>query len=268
MKNKLNKKNILITGGSGYLGEAMGERLASAGASLINIGRTEPNFCKSNKSAKFIKADFYSDDSLDESLNEAIQLCGNVDVLINNSFDFSQKTGFNTNLGRIENINKETFINGITSGIYWPTRCSQIIGQHMKINKTGNIINIASLYSFLVPNSKMYENTNIFNPVIYSLSKHATSALTKYLASFWGPYGIRVNSLSPGTFPNTKGSLDKESPNSVEDNRFLDMLNQKCILGRVGVPKDLGAAIEYLCSDKSKKLTGENIVIDGGWSLR
>ena len=173
--------NIIITGGSGYLGEAMGQRILDCGAQIVNIGRTRPKFCKNDK-AKFFKSDFYSDKELDDSVNLAINYLGKVDVLINNSFDFSTKTGFNTELGRIENIDKETFMRGLTSGIYWPTRCSQIVGEHMKKNKDGSIINITSLYSFLVPDARMYDNSKIFNPVIYSLSKHATSALAASIA--------------------------------------------------------------------------------------
>ena len=114
----------------------------------------------------------------------------------------------------------------------------------------------------------MYQNTKVFNPIIYSTSKHGVMGMTKYFSSFWGPLGIRVNALSPGTFPNNqKNNNHKISPNKVQDDNFMKLLSSKCALNRVGVPSDLNAAIEFLCSEKSSLLHGQNIVIDGGWSL-
>ena len=263
----LDNTNIIITGGSGYLGEEMGSHLVSCGANVINIGRRQPDFV-SGSSSKHIFSDFYDKRSLDESLKAAIKEFGKVDVLVNNSFDFSTKTGFNTPKGRIENITQDIFFSGVKSGIYWPVRCCQLVGEKMKTYKEGNIVNVASLYSYLVPDSRMYDNTDIFNPITYSISKHGLNALTKYLASFWGKHGIRVNALSPGTFPNTKIRKSKHSPNSVDDDdEFLRLLAKKCALGRVGVPSDLNSALEYLVSKKSRALTAANLTVDGGWSI-
>jgi gluconate 5-dehydrogenase len=134
--------------------------------------------------------------------------------------------------------------------------------------KSGNIVNITSLYASLVADYRMYEGRDIFNPVTYPVSKHGLVGLTKYIASFWAPHGIRCNCLSPGSFPNTISKKDDPSaPNSVEDDEFLNILNRKCSLGRTGVPQDLESAIQFLCSEKSSYLTGANLVVDGGWSV-
>ena len=135
-------------------------------------------------------------------------------------------------------------------------------------SKGFNIVNITSLYASLVADYRMYEGRDVFNPVTYPVSKHGLVGLTKYIASFWAPHGIRCNCLSPGSFPNTTSKKDDPSaPNSVEDDEFLNILNRKCSLGRTGVPKDLESAIQFLCSEKSSYLTGANLLVDGGWSV-
>ena len=267
MVEALKGKVIILTGGSGYLGESMGSHLLNLGAFVINIGRKEPRFCKDNNFSRHYKVDFYQSQLLEETLSNIFIEYKTIDILINNSFDFSSTTGFNTDKGRLNNIDRETFLAGINSGIYWTFQCSQLVGVKMLKKKKGIIINIASLYSFLVPDSRMYEGTEIFNPVIYGVSKHGVIGLTKYLASFWGRQGIRVNALSPGTFPNTSSASKEDSPNKVQDNSFFEMLENKCALKRVGKPEDLSSALEFLCTENSRLLNGENIVIDGGWSL-
>lgn len=268
-RETLKAKTIVITGGSGYLGHAMLRHLLKCGANVINLCRHRPDFPREHaKRAQHISVDFYDTDTLVKILEGLTKERDKIDVLINNSFDFSTKSGFNHPSGRIENLTKETFFSGIESGIYWPLLCSQIIGRKMIEQRYGNIINIASLYSFLVADYHMYQGRSIFNPVIYPISKHALLGLTKYIASFWSEYNIRCNCLSPGVFPNVAPpKKDQDEPNKVRDDEFIEILKSKCSLKRVGVPEDLLSALEFLCSDKSAYVTGANIVVDGGWSV-
>ena len=265
----LEGKVIVITGASGHLGHSMVGHLLKCGARVINLGRRAPKIPTGYlKKCKHISVDFYKTDLLTNTLTQLISETKRIDVLINNSFDFSTKTGFNHPSGRIENLTKETFFNGLESGIYWPLLCVQIIGRKMIEQRQGNIINIASLYSFLVADYRIYKGRQIFNPVIYPIVKHGVLGLTKYIASFWSEFNIRCNCLSPGIFPNAGVQKDRQAePNKVQDNEFLNILKNKCGLGRVGQPEDLHSAIEFLCSDKSAYLTGSNIVVDGGYSV-
>ena len=86
------------------------------------------------------------------------------------------------------------------------------------------------------------------------------------MASFWSQFNIRCNCLSPGTFPNLGNNTSKNEPNKVLDTDFLELLEKKCTLKKFGKPKDLLSSLEFLCSDKSDFITGQNIVVDGGWS--
>lgn len=266
----LQGKTIIFSGGSGYLGSVMIDHLLKCGAKVINIGRRRPEvLSKYSETSQHYSVDFYETELLSETITEILIDLAKVDILINNSFDFSQKTGFNHSNGRIENLTKKTFLKGIESGLYWPLLCSQIVGKKMKSQNHGNIINISSLYASLVADYRIYKGRDIFNPVIYPISKHGLLGLTKYIASFWSEYNIRCNCLSPGSFPNIEVNKAKDNsmPNKVQDEDFLKILEQKCSLGRFGIPSDLLSSLEFLCSDKSSYMTGANIVVDGGWSV-
>ena len=262
----LDGKIIIFSGGSGYLGSAMIEHLLACGVTLINLGRSEPDIISEYpERGKHYNVDFYDSDELTAILTAIVDELENVDVLVNNSFDFSSETGFNNPSGRLENLKKDTFLKAMESGVYWPLLCSQIVGNKMMGQKYGNIINITSLYSTHVADYRIYKGRTIFNPVTYPIAKHGLLGLTKYIASFWSEHNIRCNCLSPGTFPNNKN--DTTSPNQVQDNTFINILENKCSTGRVGVPEDLLSAIEFLCSERSSYMTGTNIVVDGGWSV-
>ena len=244
----------------------MVKHLLNCGATLINLGRNEPDvISKYSETGKHYNVDFYDTDKLTKTLTAVVDELGHVDVLVNNSFDFSSETGFNDPSGRLENLKKDTFLKAMESGIYWPLLCSQIVGRQMIDQGNGNIINITSLYSNLVADYRIYKGRTIFNPVNYPIAKHGLLGLTKYIASFWSEHNIRCNCLSPGTFPNIQ--KDTLSPNQVHDDEFINILESKCSIGRVGAPEDLLSAIEFLCSEKSSYMTGTNIVVDGGWSV-
>ena len=146
----LEGKKIIFSGGSGYLGEVMAERLLKCGAKVANIGRRTPKFLTEYPTqASHYKVDFYESEDLTDVLGQAIEGLGGVDVLVNNSFDFSPKTGFNDPSGGVENISKETFMKGLESGIYWPLHCTQVVGKRMIEQKNGNIVNVIDFTEFL-----------------------------------------------------------------------------------------------------------------------
>ena len=128
----------------------------------------------------------------------------------------------------------------------------------------GSIINISSMYGIVSPRPSLYEGTDFFNPPTYSVNKAGIIALTRYVASFWGEYGVRCNAVAPGPFPNVKG----DSFNHVDsDAPFLKRLKNNTALKRVGHPSDLRGALIYLASEASSFMTGQVIVIDGGWTI-
>ena len=118
------------------------------------------------------------------------------------------------------------------------------------------IVYISSIYGFMAPRFELYENANFTSPVEYSAIKGALLSLTKYLASYLGKHDIRVNAISPG------GVYDNQ-PES-----FVRQYSNKTIVGnRMADTDDLNGALVFLLSDSSRYVTGQNIVVDGGWSI-
>jgi NAD(P)-dependent dehydrogenase (short-subunit alcohol dehydrogenase family) len=137
---------------------------------------------------------------------------------------------------------------------------SQAVGKIMKKQKKGSIIQTSSIYGVINPDKKIYEGSEyhgiqISCPAVYSVSKHAVIGLTKYLASYWGEYNIRVNAISPGGIY------------SGQNRNFFENYSKNVPLGRMASENDILGSAVFLASDESEYITGQNIIIDGGLSL-
>jgi NAD(P)-dependent dehydrogenase (short-subunit alcohol dehydrogenase family) len=152
----------------------------------------------------------------------------------------------------------------LTGGIYWSVLSVQKIGKRMVAAKSGSIINISTMYAVVAPNPQLYEGTNFSNPPGYSASKAALLSFTRYVASYWGSHGVRANAILPGPFSNTEDA----GPNAVETGDFfIDRLKTRTSLGRIGRPTELAGALLFLASDASSYVTGQGLVVDGGWTV-
>ena len=267
----LEKKTIVVTGACGFLGRHLVKGLLGAGGRVVMVSRSErvgeharayaEEFGESKIAGH--RADFYQRDMLDHVLQE-IASREKVNVLVNNAYDFSPQTGFNTPDGHLESSTFDQWLHAFQSGIYWAVRTSQVMGNGMKEGGGGSIIHVSSMYGVVSPNFKLYEGTNFFNPASYGVMKAGLLAFTRYSAAYWGKYNIRSNALVPGAFPNIEG----ESYNAVtREDIFLRRLEERTLLGRVGNPKDLLGALIFLASDASSYITGQAIVVDGGWTV-
>ncbi len=261
---------MLITGASGYLGREIAGLFAVNGSKVILLGRSEKTFRiaeaigKETGSSKLfpLQVDFYKRSEFEEAV-ERIRNEFQIDVLINNAYDMGPRTGFNTDSGRLENLAFETWESAFESGLFWAFHLSQKVGETMK-RKGGSIINIGSMYGVVAPDPALYEGTSFFNPAPYGVMKAGLLALTRYFASFWAMDHIRCNAVSPGPFSNTKGP----SPNSVpSDAPFLKKVASRTAVKRVGIPEELDGVLLLLASDAGSYITGQNIIVDGGWTI-
>lgn len=257
----LNGKTVVVTGAAGYFGLSFSKCLVGAGARVILLGRgAKMKRIAVQLGAEYISVDFYNT----EAYRERLESITDVDVLVNNAYDFSKDTGFNDPSGRLETMSKEQWDKSYESGVYWHVLATQVLGKKMKQQNSGSIINISSMYAIVAPDPKLYEGKDAFNPPSYGTAKAAMLALTRYTASFYGHYNIRCNAIVPGAFPNT--SID--SYNSPDDEEFLQRLRDRTVLGRTGRLEDLHGALIFLASDASSYMTGQSIVVDGGWTIR
>lgn len=268
----LENKVAIVTGAAGYFGKAFSEGLLFAGARVILYGRGEKieAFAKllktkhGDEKVDYYQVDLYDDCSYRECLQKTMNSNTTIDILVNNAYEFSKETGFNDLSGRIENISKEQWMKGLECGIYWYALSTQVVAEKMKQQRNGSIINISSMYAVVAPDPKLYEGTEVFNPPSYGAAKAAILAFTRYAASFYGEYNIRCNAIVAGAFPN----VSTDSYNSPKDENFLKTLADKTVLGRTGVLDDLKGVLIFLASDASRYITGQMIVVDGGWTIR
>lgn len=247
----LTGKVILITGGSGFLGQHFVDALAEAGAKVVITDRQEPESLQ--ESVEFIEVDVTSQESVDELFSSVIKKHKKVDVVINNAAidpKFDPKADQNEKI--FENYPEELMKQSVDVNMlgYWRVAKSAVT--EMLKQGSGNIINISSIYGMTVPHQDIYpEGTQ--KPVDYGMTKSAIQYLTRYIATTYGKEGIRSNALVLGGV--FKG----------HDDEFVKKYSQHTMLGRMTKTDDVGAPLVFLASDASKGMTGHLMAVDAGW---
>jgi NAD(P)-dependent dehydrogenase (short-subunit alcohol dehydrogenase family) len=122
------------------------------------------------------------------------------------------------------------------------------------LKSKGNVVNIGSVYGVVGNDFTVYENTELTSPAAYSAIKGGLTNFTRYLASYFGKDGVRVNIVSPG------GIFDNQNET------FVKQYEHKVPMKRMGTPADIAPAVSFLLSDQAQYITGQNIIIDGGWT--
>lgn len=265
-------RTALVTGAGGFLGRAMADALLENGANVIALGRSERlddqvaawRAAHGADRVEGHRVDMYDLEALAVTLDGIVEAGTVVDVLVNNAHEMGPDTGFNTEAGSLENATPEQMLRNLTGGVVWATMTTQKLGEGMKAQGSGSIVNVSTMYAAVAPSPRLYEGMAFANPPGYGAAKAGMVALTRYTASFWGQHGIRANAILPGPFSNTQD----DSPNAVgSDDPFLDRLRDRTALGRLGAPVDLVGALVFLASDASSYVTGQTLVVDGGWTI-
>jgi len=258
--SRLSGKTVVITGGAGLIGRGFSRACAEEGAALAILEidqaagqKLAESLIKDTNNRKIIsvKCDITDEKSVKAALKKVQQHFKRIDVLVNNAYPR------NKNYGRkFEQATHKDFCENIDAhlgGYFLVTREVVVI---MKKQKTGNIINMGSIYGFSAPKFDIYKGTNMTSTVGYSVIKGGVINFTRYLATYLGDYNIRANSLSPGGVFNN------------QPKKFIKQYSQRVHLGkRMAKVEDLIGPFLFLASDDSRHVTGQNLVVDGGWSL-
>jgi NAD(P)-dependent dehydrogenase (short-subunit alcohol dehydrogenase family) len=257
----LSERTSLVTGASGHLGMAICHTLAELGSNLIIVDRVPAEVSKlaSSLSKKWnVRAEGISCDLElpHERLNLVDQVLTNykgLNCLINNAaFIGTDKIeGWNVDF---KDQSSSTFSRALEVNLIAAFDLSKSFAQILSKSGDGVIINIASIYGISAPDWELYKGTDMSNPAAYGASKAGLIQLTKWLASTLAP-NIRVNSISPG-------GILRDQPKE-----FVERYILKTPLGRMANESDIQGAIAYLASDMSKYVTGQNLVVDGGWGI-
>lgn len=260
---------VLLTGGYGHLGQAMVRGLLAHNARVVVLGRSEDKFRAAFQAElaaaeaaatgpaasgrlHFVACDVASTASVRTALAESRAQHGLPTALVNNAF-YSQGQ-------QPDALTDDDFARGFDGSVGAAYRCLREVLPYLREGGRGRIVNVASMYGLVAPDFAAYTDAPQFlNPPHYGAGKAAMVQLTRYFASYLGPENIQVNALSPGAFP---------SPAVQQNAGFVAELNRRSPLGRIGQPAELAAPTVFLLSPAAGFLTGHNLVVDGGWTIR
>ena len=257
----LDGKVALISGGAGLLAQEYAVALATYGA-IVYLADIDPDKLKpvtASLSDNDIEVNLLIFDVSDEigwetAVNEILDREGTLDILVNNA-GYTNHTGHINYSKPAECFPLTTWDDIIKVNLTGSFLGCKVVGQKMLKANKGTIINIASLYGVVSPHHPLYQDSDVSQPVAYSVSKSGVISLTKYLGSLWARKGVRVNCLTPGGVFN-----DHEEP-------FLSKFSELNPIGRMLDKSELRGAIVFLASDASSHIVGHNLIIDGGWTI-
>lgn len=261
----LSGKVAVVTGGTGLIGQEYCRGFAEAGAKVV-VADVDFEQCKelcSSLPGESIAAafDVTSKKDIEAAKTMIEEKLGPVDILINNAaindkFEDPHSVG---ELTKFENYPEEIWKRSVDVNITGVFLCCQVFGADMAKRGKGSIINIASTYGITAPNQDLYIDEkgeqNFYKTAAYPATKGAVVMLTKFLASYWGPKGVRVNTLSPGGVENG------------QDPYFIKKYSENTPLKRMAKSTDYVGGAIYLASEDSGYVNGHNLVIDGGWTI-
>ncbi|HKZ81610.1 MAG TPA: SDR family oxidoreductase [Pyrinomonadaceae bacterium] len=250
----------LITGGTGYIGVAMASALAELGCNLCLLDLQDDalvqaaNRLRAEWGARVetLRIDLENEQERNTLPHALSALFGRLDILINNAgfVGDSQLQGW---VAPLEEQRVDTWRRALEVNLTAVFHLSQILASMLREYGKGTIVNISSIYGVAGPDLRLYEGTKMGNPAAYAASKGGLIQLTRWLSTVLAP-DIRVNCISPGgVFRNQPGA-------------FVERYVARTPLRRMGTEEDFKGAIAYFTSDLSAYVTGENLMVDGGWT--
>ena len=256
----LKNKTVIITGGAGLIGDAFCRISAKYNANVVMVDIDDKKGNKlvdrikketKNKNVFFQKCNITSVKDVRELIRVTLKKFKKIDALVNSAYPRNKNYG-----KKMENISYEDFCENINMHLGGYFLTIQQVVKVMKKQNYGNIINMGSIYGFTAPKFEIYKGTNMTVPIEYAAIKGGVVNVTKYLASYLGKYNIRVNAISPG------GVFDNQPK------KFVKKYSEKVLLGkRMANANDITGVLIFLLSDESKYITGQNIIVDGGFTL-
>lgn len=253
---ELDGRTALVTGGGGLIGEAVAEGLATQGARVLlaDLERSDADAVadRLGDRATVYPADVTEPAAVADLFDRIVDDHDHLDVLVNCAYPH------NENYGRqYEAVTYDDWTENVLShlGSYYLT--SKAAGAVMRDQpEGGSIVNLGSIYGRQAPDFSLYEGLEMTSPVEYAAIKGGVVNLTRYIASYLGPEGVRANVVSPG------GVFDGH------DETFVERYEQRTALGRMASPSDVAGAVCYLASDAASYVTGHELVVDGGWTIQ
>lgn len=236
-------KNIILTGSEGFLGTFLKKHLKKNKFNIICIDKINL------KRKDYYKTDLSDTKNIFKTLYKIKKKFKYIDVLINLAAvqiftDFEKRTINEIDLMLSVNLKANILLSQF------------VFKSYFKKQKYGNIINLASIFGLISPNFKNYVKGDRKSSETYGATKASIIQLTRYFSNYMSPYNVRVNAISPGGIKNNK----------VQTKSFIKKYKKNVPLNRMGTEEDVTNQVLFLISDKSKYITGQNIIIDGGYT--
>tara|TARA_A100001015_G_C15036506_1_gene736593 strand:+ start:1815 stop:2585 length:771 start_codon:yes stop_codon:yes gene_type:complete len=248
----LKNKNVIITGGSGFIGKQISRAFLNQGSKVYVL---DLKTFKSSRNLKYFKTDITDSTKLQNVLAYLKKRKINIDILINNAANDYKPNGKKISNLTLENFSNQLWDLDLNIGLKGSYLCTKVFGSYMAKKKSGIILNVASDLGIIAPNQDLYNKKNFIKPVTYSVVKHGIIGLTKYTASYWAKKNIRCNAIAPGGIMNG------------QDTGFIKKINKLIPMGRMAKKNEYNDLILFLCSKASSYMTGSIVVADGGRTI-
>lgn len=261
----LQNRVVVVTGGLGQLGRQFTGALAAHGARVAVVDLDQRSASAGHLASvhsgrvRFFPADVTDRSSLERALEAIVAFWEVPFGLINNAAIDSPPDAPPSENGPFETYPLESWHRVMDVNVTGVLLCCQVFGGSMAEAGRGSIANVSSTYGVVSPDQRLYEYRHseagqFFKPVGYCASKAAVLNMTRYLATYWAPRGVRVNTLAFGGVFNG------------QDQRFISGYCARVPLGRMACEDEYNGAVVFLISDAASYMTGSTLVIDGGWT--
>lgn len=247
-----------ITGGAGHIGRAIATRLATRGVRIavldknVEAGRAFVAELETQYPGghRFVEADLMQPESFAPIAGSIAQAFGRLDYLVNNAAFYDDAPGWGVPFAQESH---EAWLKVMRVNLLAPFFLTQALHPLLEKSEDASIVNIGTMYSAVGPDWGLYEGTDMTNPAAYSASKGGLLSTTRWLATALAPK-VRVNMVSPG------GIERGQNP------EFQARYNKRTPLGRMGTEHDITGMVSLLLSPEGAYITGQHMIIDGGWT--
>jgi len=243
----LQNKIIIVTGGAGLIGSEIVADIFKKGGIAINADNSVETSLEHHR----FNLDVSKENSIDDCVNFVIANYDKIDGLVNCAYPKTSDWG-----DKFEDISFQSWRKNVDLQMNSVFYLAQCVLKQMIIQQSGSIVNITSIYGVVGNDFTLYEDYNGTSPAAYSAIKGGIINFTRYLASYYGKNNIRVNCVSPG------GIKDEINQHPS----FIKKYEEKVPMRRLGNPNDIAPSVSFLLSNEAKYITGQNLIIDGGWT--